>query len=277
MSWKDRIRVGRVGRPHIGETSVEVATVLDELASGESVEAVLRRHPEITREDVLACVAFGAEMARRAGPTVEPEAREAPGAVAGARIGAIRREEVLGLAEYERVREERRRAIIELKRPRRVSVGPDVTFIFETRETALFQIQEILRAEGIVAEEAIRHEIEVYDILVPRPGELRATMMIEIPDREERNRRLPELVGIEEAVSMWVGEHRVVPRFHDWRETTRRASPVNYAIFALGEAERRAFSDPAIPVRLCIDHPRYRAEATLGAQTRASLAEGLGG
>src|SRR5262245_45662728 len=156
---------------------------------------------------------------------------------------SIRRQEILSNADYEKVRIERRRAIIELKRHRRVGVGGEITFVFENRLTAVFQIQEILRAEGIVTEDEIQHEIDVYDIMVPRPGELRATMMIEIPDPEIRNRRLPELVGIEETVTLHVGESIIPARFHFWRETTRRASAVNYAIWVLPLDIQRRFRD----------------------------------
>ena len=55
--------------------------------------------------------------------------------------------EILNLVEYERVRETRRREIIELKKPRRVSVGRYLTFVFENRETVWFQVQEMVRAE----------------------------------------------------------------------------------------------------------------------------------
>jgi hypothetical protein len=188
--------------------------------------------------------------------------------------GPFRREEILDNAAYERVRLERRRAIIALKRPRRVAVGPIVTLVFENRDTALFQIQEILLAERVTREEEIRHEIEVYSILVPGPGELCATMFIEIPDREERMRRLPELAGIERTVSMELGDARVPARFHDWRDTAERASPVSYAVFPLGDAAA-ALRDPAVPIRLLVEHPRYRAEALLSEETRASLAGDL--
>jgi len=187
----------------------------------------------------------------------------------------IRRDEILSLSEYEKVRDERLRAIIELKRHRRVAVGGEITFIFENRQTAWFQIHEILRAERIDGEAGIREQIEAYDVLIPRPGELRATMMIEIPDREERNRRLPELVGIEEAVSLHIGDDVVGVRFHFWRETATRASPVNYAMIPVGEGRAAAFAAGGPPIRLVIRHPRYRAEAELSDSTRAALARDL--
>src|SRR5439155_1432685 len=83
--------------------------------------------------------------------------------------------EILRLVEYERGRETRRREIIELKKPRRVSVGRYLTFVFENRETVWFQVQEMVRAERIVDDAKIAEEVEVYNALLPGPGELAAT------------------------------------------------------------------------------------------------------
>src|SRR5262245_35197022 len=188
----------------------------------------------------------------------------------------IRREEILSNEAYRAVRDERRRAIIELKRPRRVAVGPDITFVFENRDTALFQIQEILLAEGTTRDEDVRHEIEVYALLVPGKGELRATMLIEIPDPELRRHRLPELAGIERTAALRVGDASLSGLPHDWRETETRASPVNYLTFSLGSELAARFADPAVPVRLSVQHLRYTAEAILSEGTRRSLSSDLG-
>src|SRR6058998_1233538 len=77
--------------------------------------------------------------------------------------------EILNLVDYEKVRDARRREIIELKRHRRVSVGRYLTFVFENRETVWFQIQEMVRAERLVDAERIAEEVEVYNTLLPGP------------------------------------------------------------------------------------------------------------
>ena len=92
----------------------------------------------------------------------------------------VRRDEVLDLVAYERIRPEFLEKTIQLKKPRRISVGDRLTFIFENRDTVLFQIQEMLRAERTVKEEKIEDEIAVYNELVPHANELSATLMIEI-------------------------------------------------------------------------------------------------
>ncbi len=188
----------------------------------------------------------------------------------------IQPEDILPLQAYEQVREERRRAIIEEKRHRRVAVGEFVTFVFENRATALFQIQEMLRAESISDPAAIRQEIAAYDIMVPRQGELRATMLIEIDDRERRRQELSRLVGIEKTVSIEVGEYRIPAEFHFWRETETAASPVNYAIFRFAPAAAAAFADVKIPARIAITHPSYPAAVPFTSEVRSVLARELG-
>ena len=90
--------------------------------------------------------------------------------------------DVLNFFEYEKVRNERRQQMMELKRIRRVGVGRHLSFLFEHRDTVLFQIQEMCRVERITDDARIQDEIDVYAGLLPNPGELSATMMIEIED-----------------------------------------------------------------------------------------------
>src|SRR5438552_4191376 len=91
--------------------------------------------------------------------------------------------ETLNIAEYERVRQDYRRRIIELKKKRRIAVGPNVTFVFENHDTVLSQVQEMMRAERLVHDDAIQHEIDTYNSLLPEQNELAATMFIELPDQ----------------------------------------------------------------------------------------------
>src|SRR4029434_3808044 len=93
--------------------------------------------------------------------------------------------DVVGLERYEALRDEIRRRIIALKRSRRVSVGPEITFVFENHDTVYFQIQEMLRAERITDLDAVRAELEVYNALLPQPGGLSATLLIQLTEQEE--------------------------------------------------------------------------------------------
>jgi len=96
-------------------------------------------------------------------------------------------EDIVGNAAYEKKREQSRQRIIEIKRRRRVSVGNQVTLLFENRDTVIFQIQEMMRAEKISDLDKIREEIDVYNELIPASGELSATLFLEIESQRAEN------------------------------------------------------------------------------------------
>ena len=112
----------------------------------------------------------------------------------------IERSEILPLGDYETIRPRFRARVIEEKKHRRVHVGPRVTALFENRDSVLLQIQEMLRTERITREGAIQHEIDTYNELIPPDGALSCTMLIEIDDKDERERFLVEAKGLENAV-----------------------------------------------------------------------------
>src|ERR1700736_1779658 len=116
----------------------------------------------------------------------------------------IQRSEILGIAEYEPIRERFRARVIEAKKRRRVVLGPKATAVFENRDTMMLQIQEMLRTERITREGAIQHEIETYNQLVPKAAELSCTVMIEIPEKEERDAFLVAARGFERHVMLVV-------------------------------------------------------------------------
>jgi len=187
----------------------------------------------------------------------------------------VERGEVLELEAYERVREPFRRRIIEEKRLRRVPLGANMTALFENHDTALFQIQEMLRTERISAEHAIAHEIETYNELVPGANELSATVFIEYPDREERDRMLIELAGVDDEFYLEVAGRRIscVP---DARSTRGdRTLAVHYVKFPLGEEPARALLGGARPLVLGVSHPRYSAQSEIAEETIASLVRDL--
>ena len=186
--------------------------------------------------------------------------------------------EILNLVEYERVREARRRELIAIKRPRRVSVGRHLTFVFENRETVWFQIQEMVRAERIVDEAKIAEEVEVYNGLLPRPGELAATMLIEITDAAQVKPVLDKLLGIDtrDYVKLTVGPHVIVGAFEGGHSDEERGklSAVHFVRFALPPEARRIFQ--AAEVALVVEHPNERARTVLAEDTKQSLLKDLG-
>jgi hypothetical protein len=184
---------------------------------------------------------------------------------------------ILNLYDYEKVREARRQAVIALKAERRVAVGRYLSFVFENRDTVWFQIQEMVRAERLVDEGKIADEIAVYNSLLPRPGELAATMFIEIGEPERIKPVLDALLGIDtrDYVRLQVGPHVVVGVFETGHsdEALGKLSAVHFVRFSLPPAARRVFAESE--VALVVEHPNERGRTVLTAAARRRLAEDL--
>jgi len=181
--------------------------------------------------------------------------------------------DVLSFFEYEKVREERRRRVIALKEARRVTVGRYLSFVFENRETFLFQLQEMCRVERITADARIQDEIEVYGALLPRPGELSATM---IADKEQIQPVLDRFMGIDTGcVSKQVGRDYAVPGRFEAGHSDEERGKIAAVRFAFPEATVRAFADG--PAFLTVDHPAERMRVELSAATKAVRLEDLRG
>jgi len=185
--------------------------------------------------------------------------------------------EILNLYDYEKVRDARRQAVIALKAERRVAVGRYLSFVFENRDTVWFQIQEMVRAERLVDEAKIADEIAVYNSLLPRPGELAATMFIEIGEPDRIQPVLDALLGIDtrDYVRLHVGPHVVVGVFEAGHsdEELGKLSAVHFVRFPLPPAARRAFAESEIA--LVVEHPNERGRTVLSAAARRRLAEDL--
>lgn len=193
----------------------------------------------------------------------------------------LRLEDIEDLRAYERHRDEFRRRIIELKRVRRVAVGPLVTLVFENRDTMRFQIQEMARVEKMTNDEQILGELAVYNPLIPGPGELSATLFVELTDESSLREWLPKLVGIERAVELRIGEPadravvRAVPEAGHAEQLTREevTSSVHYVRFELGPEEVDRFA--AGPVTLAVALPDYEEEVVLDDAVRTELLRDL--
>jgi Protein of unknown function (DUF3501) len=190
-------------------------------------------------------------------------------------------DDLLELDAYEGIRDAYRRAIIEHKRERRLSIGDRVTLVFEDRETVRWQVLEMARAERLREPALLQQELDVYNELLPAAGELSATLFIEITESSAIRPELDRLIGIDEHLSLRIGagdaELAVPARFDAKQLEEDRISAVHYVRFPLGEAARDRFADPATPARLRLDHPNYAAEAPLSAALRASLIRDLDG
>lgn len=179
---------------------------------------------------------------------------------------------------YERERDEFRRRVIELKKKRRVHVGPFVTFVFENADSIRFQIQEMARVEHLSTDAAIQAELDVYNPLIPYPGTLAATMLIELTDEAGLREWLPKLVGIETMIELRMADGTVVSCRVDAAhaaQLTREdvTSSVHYVYFDLSPVEVESFA--AGGVALAITHPAYQHSTELGADTVAELTHTL--
>lgn len=191
--------------------------------------------------------------------------------------------EIKDLVAYEKVRDAARAHHIEVTRNRRISVGDNLSFLFENRDTVLFQIQEMVRTERIVEEAKMQEEVDSYNALVPGADELSATLFIEIPElvrmtpsqvREAVNR----FQGLDRDGVIWlrVGpDVRMPARFEEGHSKEEKMAAVHYVRFAVPPAARAALADPSHPAAVVIQHPNYKAEATMSAELRGELLKDL--
>ena len=182
--------------------------------------------------------------------------------------------DVLNFFEYEKVRAEMRERVIALKRVRRVPVGRHLSFVFENRDTVLFQIQEMCRVERITDDAKVQDELDVYNALLPGPRELSATLFIEITDKDQITPVLDRFMGIDAGPTVWiqVGKEFAVPgEFEAGHsdEEKGKLSAVHFVRFAFPPEAARAFTDS--PVYLVVDHSAERGRVELSAQTKAQL------
>jgi hypothetical protein len=193
-------------------------------------------------------------------------------------VDRIQLSEIKDLVEYEKARDAMRARVIELKKNRRVSVGDNLTFLFENRNTVLFQIQEMVRTERIVDGAKIQEEIDAYNALLPGPGELSATMFIEIPElsrmsNEEVRRTINRFQGLDrEGVGLRLGDRPAISaRFEEGHSKEEKMAAVHYVRFAVPAEAQALLADPRQRVRLVVNHPNYRAESEVPPATRAEL------
>jgi hypothetical protein len=187
-------------------------------------------------------------------------------------IRPITRADIKGPALYAGIRDDLRKRIIELKRPRRVLVGDRVSMVFENRHTLMLQIEEMCRTEGLTRDDQIQGEIDVYNALMPTADSLSATLFIELPPDADPYAELKKLVGLDEHVVLHIGAHAVRAAFEPGRSTEDKISAVQYLRFPLTAEARAALDTPNTPVFVEIDHPGYRHQTASSEALRESLA-----
>ncbi len=189
----------------------------------------------------------------------------------------LRAADILPMAEFERIRDEKYAEVRAAKTNRRVAVGPFATFYFESYQTMWWQVHEMLRIEGGGAAQ-LPGELEAYNPLIPKGRELVATLMFEIGDPVRRARELGRLGGVEATVTISVdGEESAARAETDAERTTDagRTSSVHFLRFPLSCSQAAALKRPGAEVRLAIGHPCYGHIASVATATRAELANDL--
>jgi len=183
--------------------------------------------------------------------------------------------DVIASAIYAGERAERRKALIPIKRRRRVEVGPYATFYFENYDTMLAQVQEMLHVEkGGPAQ--IAGELEAYNPLIPQGAELIATLMIEIDEPNRRTATLMKLAGIEQSAYLQIGAEKIEGKPTEYEDRTSedgKTSSVHWVRFPFTKAQIAAFKSAAGTVILGVSHPQYGHMAVVPAEVREELAK----
>ena len=189
----------------------------------------------------------------------------------------LNKESLMDIIEYEKVRHEYRKEIIDYKVNRRVSLGPNVTMVFENEKTLSFQIQEIMRAERLVHDEQIQEEIEVYNSIMPPNGGLSATLFIEITDESKIKSVLNDFIGLTDGDNLYfeIGDEKVFAKFEEGREEEDKISSVHYVQFHFSEDQKNKLADLSQNANIVIDYNKYIYSVSVKDEMRQSLVNDL--
>lgn len=191
---------------------------------------------------------------------------------------AIARDSLMSLEQYARERPQFRARVIAHKRARTLHLGEHVTLVFEDELTVRYQVQEMLRIERTFEEAGILDELGAYNPLIPDGSNLKATMLIEYPDEQQRKQSLTRLIGVEDTVWLQVDGFPPVSAIADEdleRENAVKTSAVHFLRFELTAEMKRALVEGAA-LSVGVDHPHYSAGVTpVPAALRNSLCADL--
>ncbi len=186
----------------------------------------------------------------------------------------IQKDDLIPLDIYTKQRKELRKKIVEFKKDRRVPLGPYATFYFESFETMLAQVQEMLYIEK-GGDEQLKDELTAYNPLVPNGKELTATLMFEIDNPITRAAFLGKVGGIEEKVYMKINGEliKAVPEEDvDRTSADGKASSVQFIHFKFNDQQIEKFNMTSQTIEIGIDHSEYSHSTKLNEATIKSLA-----
>ena len=179
----------------------------------------------------------------------------------------VTRQEILDYVTYEEQRDKFRKKIMKIKELRRINVAGDLSFLFENTDTVRYQIQEMIRVERMVKETDILHEIKTYNELLGDSGELGCTLLIEIDDPDERDKKLGQWLELPKHLYLSLeDESRIRASFDERQIGDARLSSVQYIKFNTGGKT---------PVAIGSDLPLFREETALTADQKKALSEDL--
>ena len=187
----------------------------------------------------------------------------------------LTRQDLLSLEEYAEKRSAIRSDTIQIKKLREVNLGEHVRMLFENKKTVQFQIQEMLRIEKIFEADGIQEELDVYNSLVPEGSNLKATMMIEYTNVEERTVALSKLIGVERSIYFQVSSHDKVFAICNEdmdRETEVKTSAVHFMRFEFDQGMVKEFGS-GVPVKVGVSHPHYDYEIILNSESQDALSQ----
>ena len=185
----------------------------------------------------------------------------------------IEKNDIMPLDVYTKKRKELRKGIVEYKKNRRVPLGPYATFYFESYETMLAQVQEMLYIEK-GGDDQLKDELTAYNPLVPNGKELTATLMFEIDNPVSRAAFLGKVGGIEEKVYMKIDGDliKAVPEEDvDRTSSEGKASSVQFIHFKFNDEQIKKFRSDSSNIEIGIDHNEYSHSTKLNAETLKSL------
>ena len=183
-------------------------------------------------------------------------------------------DDIADVRAYERQRDAVRAEVIETKRRRRLSFGTVLTLMFESRLTMRYQIQEMARVEKLVTDEDIQVELDIYNAMIPEPGQLCATLFLELTSDDQMHVWLPKLVGIETSVLIVLPNGDKVRSIVDEQHAagltrTEVTAAVHYLCWELTPEQVESFASGSVQVE--IDHPEYLEVVELLDSTRDEL------
>jgi hypothetical protein len=192
--------------------------------------------------------------------------------------GIITRQDLIPLSTYRQGRDEYVKKMIAYKNNRRIKVAPNVSLLFENRNTVLFQIQELVNSEDLTDPNELDEYISIYAGMLPEENELSATLFVELDNQERLADLLKKLKGIEHHLTLFVADEPIQAVFEEVHDDREFTTSVHYLKFPLtASAKKLLLNGPLeeLSVTVSLDHPNLNEKVKLSSKTVESLQKDL--